>query len=439
MSTADEPGTSAPAKIFISYAHRDKEYLDDIIAHLSNLRSQKLISDWHDRRIDPGDEWADEIDQALEDAHIILLLISARFMSSEYCTAREMHRALERHANKEAVVIPVILSACDWEGAPFSKLQALPASATPIKQWPDRDMAWKDVVLGIRRVLRPASPKAQAAGAPPMRVHHRCNRGPQAEAFEKALERHAERFPDRPMIALIHGEEAECPDLFLDRLQDEILPELLDLPLDKFFWGEPPGPGDSHQRFWKELGKQWLGRRFDAEAAARDAVLGEISLRGGHFLIRLQWYAEKFSSAQSEGLANFLRFWEGWPPLPENRKVICALSLVYSAAKDTRSKLLFWQKSPAERLREWVKEREGDEAAAGLLAVLPELRPVEHYEAKEWCDAHLASHHREEVKERVIEYFQGRQNQSVQMQTLVKELKSYLRPGPEPAQHSDRS
>jgi hypothetical protein len=61
---------------------------------------------------------------ALNEAHIILLLISACFMASNYCYAR------------------------DWHGAPFSKLQALPKDAMPIKKWSDRDEAWLDVVQG---------------------------------------------------------------------------------------------------------------------------------------------------------------------------------------------------------------------------------------------------------------------------------------------------
>ncbi len=81
------------------------------------------------------------------------MLISARFMASNYCYAKEMIRAIERHDAGEAVVIPIILSACDWHGAPFSKLRALPKDARPIKKWNDRDEAWLDVVQGLRRVI----------------------------------------------------------------------------------------------------------------------------------------------------------------------------------------------------------------------------------------------------------------------------------------------
>ncbi|HEX9000398.1 MAG TPA: hypothetical protein VGB07_10905, partial [Blastocatellia bacterium] len=87
---------------------------------------------------------------------------------SDYCHDKEMSRAIERHNAKEAVVIPIILSACDWQGTPFSKLQALPKDAKPIKSWNDRDEAWLDVVRGLRKVienLRRATPPVEARPA----------------------------------------------------------------------------------------------------------------------------------------------------------------------------------------------------------------------------------------------------------------------------------
>src|SRR5262245_37027622 len=140
-------------RLFISYAHRDEDLRLELDDHLSNLQRQQIISGWHDWQIAPGQEWADQIDNALNEAQIILLLISARFMASEYCYAKEMVRAIERHDAGEAVVIPIILSACDWQDAPFGKLQALPKDAKPIKTWSDRDEAWLDVVRGLRRVI----------------------------------------------------------------------------------------------------------------------------------------------------------------------------------------------------------------------------------------------------------------------------------------------
>ncbi|MGB2607824.1 MAG: hypothetical protein WBC80_02545 [Isosphaeraceae bacterium] len=64
-----------------------------------------------------------------------------------------MTRALERHDQGEARVIPVILRPVDWKGAPFGKIQSLPTDGKPVTSWNDRDEAFADVARGIRRAV----------------------------------------------------------------------------------------------------------------------------------------------------------------------------------------------------------------------------------------------------------------------------------------------
>lgn len=127
--------TSEPLQVFISYSHRDEDLREELDLHLSNLRRQGKINAWHDRAIEAGAEWDAEIKANLESARVILLLISPRFMASEYCYDKEMQRAMERHYAGTARVIPIILKPVDWKGTPFSKLQVLPQDAKPINTW----------------------------------------------------------------------------------------------------------------------------------------------------------------------------------------------------------------------------------------------------------------------------------------------------------------
>jgi hypothetical protein len=60
---------------------------------------------------------------------------------------------MERHEAGEARVIPVIVRPCDWQSAPFGKLQALPEGAKPITLWASRDQAFLSVARGLRRVI----------------------------------------------------------------------------------------------------------------------------------------------------------------------------------------------------------------------------------------------------------------------------------------------
>src|ERR1700674_5538908 len=139
-----EPHNSV--EVFYSYAHEDEKLRDELVKHLANLRRQGVITEWYDRDISAGKEWDAEIEQHLNSANVILLLISPDFMNSDYSNDVEVKRAMERHEAGDARVIPIILRPVDWEGAPFSKLQALPTDAKPVTSWDDPDEAFLSVV-----------------------------------------------------------------------------------------------------------------------------------------------------------------------------------------------------------------------------------------------------------------------------------------------------
>jgi tetratricopeptide (TPR) repeat protein len=145
--------TVTPIEIFCSYAHEDEAWLRKLETHLSLLKRQGLISLWHDRLIVAGMNWAKNIDTHLETASVILLLVSANFLASDYCVGIEMKRALERQEAGEARVIPILVSPVDWTGAPFAHLQPLPTDAEPLASWRNKDAALADVAAGIRRVI----------------------------------------------------------------------------------------------------------------------------------------------------------------------------------------------------------------------------------------------------------------------------------------------
>ena len=143
----------SPVEVFFSYAHEDEELKEGVRKHIVLLQRRGLIRKWHDRMISPGQNWADKIDSHLNTAHVILLLVSADFIASDYCYGVEMKRALERHAAGEARVIPVILRPCDWQDSDFAHLQALPVDGRAVTDWPNPDNAFTDIARGIRRVV----------------------------------------------------------------------------------------------------------------------------------------------------------------------------------------------------------------------------------------------------------------------------------------------
>jgi tetratricopeptide (TPR) repeat protein len=128
------------------------------------LKNNGVITNWHDRSISAGTEWEQEINEHLNSADIILLLISADFLASRYCYSVEMKRAMERHEAGEATVIPIILREVVWKGAPFGKLQALPTDSKPVTRWSNRDRAFANVARGIKEAAERLRHKASTSG-----------------------------------------------------------------------------------------------------------------------------------------------------------------------------------------------------------------------------------------------------------------------------------
>ena len=148
MKKSDEP-----LGVFISYSHKDENLKEELEVHLSTLKRQGKIKPWQDRSIEAGTEWDTTIKAELEAAQIILLLITPRFMASDYINDIELTRAMERHKAGTARVIPIILKPVDLKDTALSQLQALPKDAKPVTRWDDQDEAFLNVVQGIRRVV----------------------------------------------------------------------------------------------------------------------------------------------------------------------------------------------------------------------------------------------------------------------------------------------
>jgi hypothetical protein len=139
--------------MFISYSSTDEKLKTQLEAHLAALKHQGLLETWEFRKLQPGVDWQSTIRSELESAEIIILLVSADFLASEYCWHVEMMRALERHERNECRVVPLIVRECDWQGTPLGEIQALPDNGKPVVTWQRRDAAWKAVVVGLRRLL----------------------------------------------------------------------------------------------------------------------------------------------------------------------------------------------------------------------------------------------------------------------------------------------
>jgi hypothetical protein len=149
--------SSNAIKVFISYSHKDESLRDLLIRHLKPIERQGLIEIWGDRRIVAGESWEDVIFQELNEADIILPLISADYLDSDFIYTIEMRRALQRHSSGDVMIVPVILRPVDWVSSPFEKLQALPRDGKPVITFSNYDEPLAEVAKRVRELANTIS------------------------------------------------------------------------------------------------------------------------------------------------------------------------------------------------------------------------------------------------------------------------------------------
>jgi internalin A len=132
-----------PVKAFVSYSHKDRDFLPELRAALSPLVRLNKLQIWDDRAIDAGTDWEKEIFQQLEEADLVLCLVSHDFINSDFCYTKELEFALDAHHRGERTVVPIQLRACAWEGLPLAAIQGTPGRW--IGSQPDKDAAWTEV------------------------------------------------------------------------------------------------------------------------------------------------------------------------------------------------------------------------------------------------------------------------------------------------------
>ena len=157
----------AGIEVFLSYSHADEGHLLEVVKHLDLLRREGLIEPWYDRQIEAGADLHAEIEAKLNSAHVYLLLVSPDFVYSDYCYDKEMKKAMERHGEGSATVIPAILRPCDWQSAPFGKLQAVPRDGQPVTEHDNHDRAYLEIAHAVRRVAETAGASEDTSSVGP--------------------------------------------------------------------------------------------------------------------------------------------------------------------------------------------------------------------------------------------------------------------------------
>ncbi len=127
------PQKTASNNVFISYSHKDTEFLNRLLVHLQPLEYEGVIDFWVDTKIQAGDKWRNEIEKALKHARAAILLVSADFLASEFIVKNELPPLLEKAEMEGTHIIPVIIKPCRFaRDKNLSRFQAINSPSSPL-------------------------------------------------------------------------------------------------------------------------------------------------------------------------------------------------------------------------------------------------------------------------------------------------------------------
>jgi hypothetical protein len=146
-----------PLRVFISYSHDDRKFKDELLAHLKVFERFHGVRFWTDEHTEPGAGWLEELDNAMREADVALLLVSRSLLSSQFINDVEIPKLVRRHAEEGLSVIPILLRQCSWKSHPeISQFSPLPSNEKPISahRGDAKERAYTEVADAIATLVK---------------------------------------------------------------------------------------------------------------------------------------------------------------------------------------------------------------------------------------------------------------------------------------------
>jgi class 3 adenylate cyclase len=439
-----------PVRIFISYSHRDPQYLgdDSLVGFLRGLEAEEGVEFWTDQRLEGGTFWDEEIQKSLKSSDIALVLVSQSFLDSPYCTSVEMSAFLARCREDGLIIFPIILSPCEWERHEWlASRQFLPSGGETIEEHYAEPGKRKRLFLKIRQELRSAIARARERVRPEA-----------GAAAEVAAPAGIQALAERRQLTILQcglapterdGTPVSAEDL--PEILHELAPEFLRVASQVFqqfeghvvrsagstmvvYFGYPVGLGDDSRRavhagqaLIATLGK--LNAKIEQELGVRLAVrvgihTGVVIAHGGADAVDADEITALVSRVQEAAVPDALVITEttrrlvqnyfttapaGNIPLPQSRQIAAfrvlrdtGHSRVHAAAVKGLTPLVGRDKELALLLDRWADARTGkgqvvllrSEAGVGKSRVLAEVKKRTAADSRVIIECRSSPYHR---------------------------------------------
>lgn len=183
-------------KIFVSYSHHDREWLDRLRTHLKPLERTYELEVWDDTRIKPGSKWREGIRQAIRTTRVAILLVSANFLASDFIITDELPPLLNAAEKEGATILPLILSPCRFlRTQSLSDFQSVNDPSKPLLSLPRGEQ--EEVFVRVSEFLEDALSTARygeargTEGEPPV---HKAALGAEGERQFTQADIEADKF-----------------------------------------------------------------------------------------------------------------------------------------------------------------------------------------------------------------------------------------------------
>ncbi|MEY2976275.1 MAG: hypothetical protein ACO3NK_05305 [Prochlorotrichaceae cyanobacterium] len=223
-----------------------------------------------------------------------------------------------------------------------------------------------------------------AQNVPPL-LPYLADRDPQRDDLDAVLKKLKQQSTKRPIVCILHGDEKQCHDMFLQRLREEILPQSLEIERGsiskyKLRWA------DRKSDFCRQLEKNLLG---DVNFESLGQFNDHLAQIPSPVLIHSQCDTSDWQSQGIHILDSFLAFWQKWPDLAVDQVLIVCLCISYRMEKG----LSFCQRYRLRSLNQKINQSLDQLSRSRtkkfdrlITTVLPKLESISCTQALDWAD-----------------------------------------------------